>query len=138
MTNFKDKVIHSLENATHKIDEISHKIDELTHKIADHFLPARERIEHYLKEKGIENTTELRQGKEHFNVLANSDGSFVTNNDVALSRSLINLALFTEDGEKRLSDAMANEKNPILRKVETPKKEIQPTKISQLTNNQIF
>ncbi len=138
MTNFKEKVIHSIENATHKIDEISHKLDELTHKITDHFLPTREKLVNLLKEKGIESTIEVRQGKEQFNVLANSDGSFVTNNDSALSRSLLNSALFTENGEKRLSDAMTSEKNPTLRKIETPKKEIQPTKISQLTANQIF
>jgi hypothetical protein len=130
MTNFKEIVIHGIENAAHKIDEI-------THKISEHFLPTREKIEVYLKEKNIESTIEVRQGKESFNVLANSDGSFVINNDAALSRLLLNQALFTDNGEKRLSNAMTSEKNPNLQRINAPKKQFQPTKIMQLSANQI-
>ncbi len=134
MTNFKEKVIHGLESATHKIEEITHKIEEIGHKISDHFLPIREKIENHLKEKNINGTVEVRQGKDSFNVLAHSDGSFVISNDSSLSRILLNQALFSEDGEKRLSNAMTIETNPILRHVNLPPKKMSAVKISQLTN----
>ncbi len=134
MTNFKEKVLHGLENATHKLEEITHKIEEISHKISDHFLPIREKIENHLKGKNITGTVEIRQGKDLFNILAHSDGSFVISNDASLSRILLNQALFSENGEKRLSNAMTNETNPILQKVNLPPKKMSAVKISQLTN----
>lgn len=128
-------LIHSASNVTHHIAEgISHVAHDLTQTINDISKSNGEKIENFLKEKGISVIHESRHGNDCHNIISNSDGTFFTNNSIDFSRSLLNQILFSEDGEERLSNAMSGQTS-LLKKVQNPQQKVLATKATPLFSN---
>lgn len=135
MLNLKD-LAHNVENVTHNLtNKISHVVHEVAHDIADLARPLGDKVENFFKEKGINITRETRHGNDSHNIIANSDGSFVTNNSSAFTRELLNYVLFSDKGETRIGNAMSGDQNPKLQRVSNPQKNMRPTTAVQLAPN---
>ena len=146
MLNLKD-LAHNVENVTHSLtNKISHVAHDLTHNlahaahevahdIADLARPLGDKVENFFKEKGINVTRETRHGNDSHNIIANSDGSFVTNNNSDFTRKLLNYVLFADKGEIRIGNAMSGDQNPQLQRISNPQKNICPTTAVQLAPN---
>jgi hypothetical protein len=123
---------HLIKDLAHQITEsISHVAHDLTQNIIDITRTSGEKIENILKEKGVNVTREKRHGNECHNIIANSDGTFFTNNSIDFSRHLFNQVLFSDTGEQRLSSAISDHK-PTLEKVQNPQQKVSATKAFQL------
>lgn len=134
MTNH---LIKDLADATHHLAEgIAHVAHDLKQNIADITRSSGDKIEHFLTEKGISVTRESRHGRDCHNIVANSDGTFFTNNSIDFTRGLLNQVLFSDNGEERVADAMSDQKR-LLTKVRNPQQKVSATKATQLapTNN---
>lgn len=117
-------IVHSATDVGHHIAEgISHVVQDLTKNINHITGSTADKIANILAEKNISVTRESRHGKECHNIVANSDGTFFTNNSIDFSRSLLNQILFSDGGEERLSSAISG-KNVNLKKVQNPKQKI--------------
>ncbi len=128
-------LMHSASNITHQIAEgISHVTHDLTQNIADITRSNGDKIENLLSEKGIDVVRENRHGNDCHNIVANSDGTFFTNNSVDFSRSLLNQILFSNNGEERLSNAMSNQEK-LLKKVQNPQQKVTAKKAFHLFPN---
>ena len=133
MTNQLIKnLAHSAANVTHHlVEEIVHVAHDITQNIANITRSTGDKIEHILKEKGIRITRENRHGRECHNIVANSDGTFFTNNSIDFARGLLNQVLFSDGGEERLASAMGDQKTT-LEKVQNPQQKVVATKAFQL------
>ncbi|MBP7710209.1 MAG: hypothetical protein KA100_03980 [Rickettsiales bacterium] len=130
-SHLKD-LAHSAANVTHHlVDEIVHVAHDITQNIANITRSSGDKIEHILKEKGIAVTREKRHGRECHNIVANSDGTFFTNNSIDFARGLLNQVLFSDGGEERMSGAMSDQKLS-LEKVQNPQQKVTATKAFQL------
>ncbi len=133
MTNHLIKdLANTAANATHHlVDEIVHAAHDITQNIVNITRSLGDKIEHILKEEGISITRENRHGRDCHNIVANSDGTFFTNNSIDFARGLFNQVLFSEGGEERMSGAMSDQK-PMLEKVQNPQQKVTATKAFQL------
>ncbi len=138
MTNqiIKD-LVHSAAVVTHHLaDGIVHAAHDLTQNIANITRSSGDKIEHLLKEKGVNVTRESRHGRDCHNIVANSDGTFFANNSIDFTRGLLNQVLFSNGGEERVAGAMSD-RQPMLLKVQNPHHKVTSTRAFQLvpTNN---
>ncbi len=143
MLNLKDiahnatlNLSNKLSNATHDLTHnLAHMVHEVAHDIADLTRPLGDKVENFFKGKGVNVTRETRHGSESHNIIANSNGSFATNNSADFTRELLNHVLFADKGEIRIGNAMSGNQNPQLHRVCNPTKHISPTIATQLAPN---
>lgn len=129
---------HLLKDLVNVAQEIAGGIatvaQEITHNIVDLTRSNGEKFENILVEKGISVTRESRHGRDCHNIVANSDGSFFTNNNIDFTRSLLNQVLFSDNGEERVAKAMSDQEEMLIR-VQNPKQRISGIQIFQLAPN---
>lgn len=139
MLNLKDLAHNATNKFTHAAHDLTHNlahvVHEVAHDIADLTRPLGDKVENFFKAKGISVTRETRHGNDSHNIIANSSGSFVTNNNLDFTRELLNHVLFADKGESRIGNAMSGNQNTQLQRVCNPKKNICPTTATQLAPN---
>lgn len=130
MKNHLKDLVHEVAHVAH---EIAHAAHDLTQNIAAIVHPFGDRVENIFKEKGISVTRENRHGNDVHNIVASSDGSFFTNNSVDFARGLLNHVLFTDNGESRIANAMSDEHNITLQRIQNPPKQTRATNFIQFS-----
>jgi hypothetical protein len=135
MTNkIVKNLVESTAAVTHNIaDSIIHAAHDFGKSISDIGKSPGDKAENFLKEKNISVTRENRHGKDCHNIVANSDGTFFTNNSIDFTRGLLNQVLFSNGGEERVANAMSEKKSP-LEKIQNPHQKIGSVKAFQLSS----